>query len=107
MDAASSRRPSAKRARRAGKATSDVGNTSEHDRGVSGGRPTAVELQEALGVIRQMKEAVPPILSRRGQPPKPNVVACAIAMRRGEKFESDSEAQRLFGVPTTTMVRRD
>ena len=38
-------------------------------------RPTAVELQEAITVIRQMKEMEPPLLSRRGAPPKPNVVA--------------------------------
>ena len=33
----------------------------------------------------------PPILGKRA-PAKPNVVACAIAMSRREKFESDAKA---------------
>ena len=43
-------------------------------------------MQEALEVIQEMKERVPPIVPRRGQPPKPSVVACAIALSRGERF---------------------
>lgn len=69
-------------------------------------RPTAAERQEALGVIQQMKEMEPPLLPRRGQPPKPNVVACAIALHRGERFADDREAQRLFGVHPETNVRK-
>ena len=49
-------------------------------------RPTQAELQEALDVIKMMKETNPPIVKKRGQPPKPNVVACAIALQRGERF---------------------
>ena len=56
-------------------------------------------------MIRMMKERVPPIVPRRGQPPKANVVACAIAMYRGERFESDSTALELFGVAPRTDVR--
>ena len=47
---------------------------------------------------------VPPRGSR-GQPPKPNVVACAIALSRGERFESDDQALELFGVGSKTKVR--
>lgn len=56
-------------------------------------------------MLNMMKDRDPPIVPRRGQPPKPNVVACAIALYRGEVFESDAEALRLFGVPRTTDVR--
>ena len=85
----------------------DASSSSQLPGGSPGGRPTAAERAEALSVIRQMKEAEPPILSRRGAPPKPNVVACAIALYRGEVFESDADALRIFGAAETTMVRRD
>ena len=68
-------------------------------------RPTATELQEAITVIQQMKEMEPPLLSRRGAPPKPNVVACAIALQRGERFANDREALQLFGAHPETKVR--
>ena len=35
------------------------------------------------------------------------MVACAIALYRGEVFESDADALRIFGAAETTMVRRD
>ncbi len=57
-------------------------------------RPTPAELQEALDVIQQMKKLEPPLISRRGQPPKPNIVACALALQRGERFSDDREALR-------------
>lgn len=69
-------------------------------------RPTPAELQEAREVIRLMKQHDPPILALRA-PAKPNVVACAIAMSRGECFQSDAKALKLFGVATDTKVRRD
>ena len=56
-------------------------------------------------MIQMMKERVPPVVPRRGQPPKPHVVACAIAMSRGERFESDAHALQLFGVAPRTEVR--
>ena len=69
-------------------------------------RPTPTELQEALDVIRSMQAPChdPPILARRA-PAKPNVVACAVAMYRGETFESDAQALQLFGVKPRTDVR--
>ena len=85
----------------------NASSSSQLPGGSPGSRPTAAERAEALSVIRQMKEAEPPILSRRGAPPKPNVVACAIALYRGEVFESDADALRIFGAAETTMVRRD
>ena len=48
----------------------------------------------------------PPILARTA-PAKPNVVACAIAMSRGERFESDAKALEIFGVAPKTNVRQD
>ena len=95
------------RARTAPRLNDDASSSSQLPGGSPGGRPTATERAEALSVIRQMKEAEPPILSRRGAPPKPNVVACAIALYRGEVFESDADALRIFGAAETTMVRRD
>ena len=65
------------------------------------------ELQEALDVIQQMKEMEPPLISRRGQPPKPNIVACALALQRGERFSDDREALRLFGAHPETKVREE
>ena len=56
-------------------------------------------------MIRQMKEAEPPILSRRGAPPKPNVVACAIALYLNEPFTDDTAAKLLFNVGAQTNVR--
>ena len=95
------------RARTAPRMNDDASSSSQLPGGSPDGRPTAAERAEALSVIRQMKEAEPPILSRRGAPPKPNVVACAIALYRGEVFESDADALRIFGAAETTMVRRD
>ena len=94
-----------KRVRRAAEVAPDAGSSIEHAGASTSHRPTAAELQEALDVIRMMKERVPPIVPRRGQPPKANVVACAIAMYRGERFESDSTALELFGVAPRTDVR--
>lgn len=95
------------RARTAPRMNDDASSSSQLPGGSPGGRPTAAERAEALSVIRQMKESEPPILSCRGAPPKPNVVACAIALYRGEVFESDADALRIFGAAETTMVRRD
>jgi hypothetical protein len=90
-----------KRARQAADIRSDAGSTSEHAGASTSHRPTA-----ALEVIQMMKERVPPIVPRRGQPPKLNIVACAIAMSRGERFESDAHALQLFGVAPRTEVRK-
>ena len=85
-----------KRVRRAAKATTNTESASEQSIASTARRPTAAERQEALDVIQMMRERDPPIVPRRGQPPKPNVVACAIALHRGEVFESDSQALGLF-----------
>jgi len=68
-------------------------------------RPTAAELQEAHHVLQQMRQSMPPILPPKGQPPNPKVVACAIALQRGEKFKNDRQALRLFGAHPETKVR--
>ena len=64
-------------------------------------RPTAVERAAADKRIEEMKNAPvqPPILSDRGRPPSTNIVACAMALQRGEPFDSDAEGFRQFGVP--------
>ena len=56
------------RARTAPRMNDDASSSSQLPGGSPGGRPTAAERAEALSVIRQMKEAEPPILSRRGAP---------------------------------------
>ena len=57
-------------------------------------------------MIRQMKKATPPILPRRGQPPRPNVVACAIALSRGERFDGGERTAKLrFGVHPDTELQ--
>jgi len=84
----------------------DAGSSSAHAAGTTRDRPTPAEEQEALSVIDQMKKTDPPLLSRIGQPPKPNVVACAIAMSRREQFKGgDAEAKKLFRVGPNTDVR--
>ena len=45
--------------------------------------------REAQTVIRQMKVMGAPLPSRRRQPPTANAVACAVALRRGQQFDSD------------------
>lgn len=67
-------------------------------------RPTPAELQEAIGMIKQMKQGDPALLAKTA-PAKPNVVACAIALTRGEKFADDREALRLFNAHPETRVR--
>ena len=93
-----------KRARRAVEVAPDARSSSERASGSTACRPTPAEEQEALDVIRVMKTRVPPILAKRA-PAKPNVVACAIAMSRGERFESDAQALDIFGVAPRTDVR--
>ena len=44
------------------------------------------ERDEALDIIGKMKAAA---AGRPGAPPEPNVVMCAIALARGEPFDSD------------------
>ena len=61
------------------------------------------ERDEALDIIGKMKAAA---AGRPGAPPKPNVVACAIALARGEPFDSDAEALRQFNLARRTWVER-
>ena len=67
------------------------------------GRPTSAEESEARDVIRVMKNMKPPLLGPKA-PAKPNVVACAIALHRGERFPSEAEALSLFNVGSRTDV---
>ena len=71
----------------------DATSSNERTGSSTSGRPTPSEVQEALpvSVIKQMKEADPPLLAKRA-PAKPNVVACAIALWRGEQFADDRAA---------------
>ena len=45
------------------------------------------------------------IISARANSTSPKVVACAMALHGGERFYSDREAKRTFGVPIMTDVR--
>lgn len=84
----------------------DAGSSGAHAAGPTRDRPTPAEEQEALSVIDEMRRTDPPLVARMGQPPKPNVVACAIAMSRKEQFEGgDVEAKQLFRVGPNTDVR--
>ena len=66
-------------------------------------RPRPSELQRAVRVIARMKAAG--IIKNRGPPPKPNVVACALALQLNEAFTDDKAAKRLFNVGAKTNVR--
>ena len=105
MDGDESGQRGTKRARRAAENASDAGSANKRHNTPSSCRPTPSELQEALDVIWQMKAMEPPLMPRRGQPPKPNVVACALTLQRGEHFADDRAALRLFGVHPETKVR--
>ena len=84
----------------------DAGSSSAHAAGSTRDRPTPAEEQEALSIIDQMRKMDPPLVTRMGQPPKPNVVACAIALSRKEQFKrGDAEAKERFGVAPNTDVR--
>ena len=72
--------------------------------GAAANRPTPAEEQEARDVIQQMKDADPPLLAKRA-PAKPNVVACAIALWRGEQFANDRAALELFNAHPETKIR--
>ena len=102
MEAAEGSSRRSKRARRAVEVAPDAGSSSERTGASTPGRPTPAELQEALDVIKQMKEAAPPLLGK-GAPPNPNVVACAIALWRREPFADDRAALlSLFGAHPET-----
>ena len=91
MEAAEGSSRRSKRARRADEVAPDAGSSNDRNGVSTPGRPTPAELQEALDVIKQTKEADPPLLAKRA-PAKPNVVACAIALWRGEQFADDRAA---------------
>ena len=92
------------RTRRTRQRTGDAVAASEHGGASSTHRPTPAELQEALDVIQTMKDRDPPLLARNARA-NPNVVACAIALQRGEQFDDDRQALRLFGAHPETKVR--
>ena len=97
------------RARTAPRLNDDASSSSQLPGGSPGGRPTAAERAEALSVIRQMKEAEPPILSRRVAPPfDPSPMwwrapsRCIVA-----RYSNPTLMLRIFGAAEATMVRRD
>ena len=69
-------------------------------------RPTASEAEAAELVIAKMRtaEVSPPILTANA-PADSAVVACALAIHFGQKFDSDRDAKVQFGVAVTTDVR--
>ena len=97
-----------KRARRPSEITSDADGACDARCAAfagtaTGGRPTPAEKQEAVDVVKQMKAAE--LLAKNARP-SPNVVACAIALWRGEPFADDRSALRLFGAHPETKVRK-
>jgi hypothetical protein len=87
-----------KRVRRPSQLTSDARSSKEPAR-ASSSRPTPAEKAEAQETIAEMKAAAvsPPILATRGRKAEPHIVACALAMQRGEKF---AEIAADFGIRT-------
>ena len=59
-------------------------------------RPTRNELKRATRIIARLKAAPAGIIKNRGQPtpPKPKVVACAIALQLNEAFADDRAIYR-------------
>ena len=108
MDASHAGRRGSKRARVSAEVAFDAAGPSARAGASTSDRPTPAELQEALDVIQQMKKMEPPLISRRGQPPKPNIVACALALQRGERFSDDRDwlddaVDRLTSVPSESV----
>ena len=99
---------SAKRARPHQETTGEASGTSELASSSSvqqSPRPTQVERQEALSVITALKDAG--LLSGKATRVEPHVIACALALRRGEIVMSDRAAKRAFGLRDNSRVRQD
>ena len=90
--------------RRARQPSVDAAGPSKSASAPSACRPTPAEECEALDVICMMRSMEQPLLGARA-PAKANVVACAIALLRGERFDDDRQALRLFGAHPETKVR--
>ena len=63
-------------------------------------RPTAEERQCAERIIDMMKNAAPKIGAANRA--KPNIIACCLAIHYKEKFMSEKDAKRQFGVGPST-----
>ena len=99
---------SAKRARPHQETTGEASGPSNSASGASveqPPRPTQVERQEALTVIAELKDAG--LLSGKATRVEPNIIACALALRRGEFVTSDRAAKRDFGLRDNSRVRQD
>ena len=69
-------------------------------------RPTDAERAAARSVIEAMRRAaVEPKILKNNAPADPVVVACALAIHFGQKFDSDSAAKEQFDIPRTTNVK--
>lgn len=68
-----------------------------------GTRPTATELAAAQATLEQLR--CKGLVSKKATRTSDAVVACAIAIHRGERFDSDYQAKQTFHVPFTTDVR--
>ena len=90
---------SRKRARRGRQGHVDAASSREPARKPTS-RPTAAEEREALEIISAMRDADvdPPLVKRTGRQPEPRIVACALALERGEKFVDDAAACRAFDI---------
>jgi hypothetical protein len=71
--------------------------------GASHARPTKQEKREAKNMIAAMKDYY--IIGQKANATSLAVVACAMALHGGERYHSDREAKRRFGVPVKTDVR--
>ena len=69
-----------------------------------GQRPTATEHAAAKQSLARLMDCN--VIRESSDKNEPAVVACAMALHRGEAFVSDREAKRTFGVAPSTDVRR-
>ena len=91
-----------KRVRWAGDVQPELGTP----RGSVADHPTDAERAAAQSVIEAMRRAaVEPKILKNNAPADPVVVACALAIHFGQKFDSDSAAKEQFDIPRTTNVK--
>ena len=67
-------------------------------------RPTSAERTAAMQVLEHLRSSH--IIRESSGKNEPAVVACALALKSGEDFDSDRDAKRRFGVAPSTNVRQ-
>jgi hypothetical protein len=85
-------------------AAAEAATAAEGEAAARSARPTIVEVTDAREHVIKLLEHG--LLSRKATSVKLAVVACAVALHAGERFASDSDAKRAFGVSVMTDVRR-